>query len=340
MRVTLIYNPNAGSNQQPSEDDLIGLIRKAGHTVFRRSSKDNDLEKALEEPGEVVIVAGGDGTIGKFAKKLIGKGPAIAVLPMGTANNIATTLGIMNRAIEELIAEWTSSRRTQFDVGEANGPWGSMCFIEGFGIGLFSETMSRLHVTDNVDLTHLDNTRIKITSILEILKERLRDYPAKNLKITLDGRDVSGAYILLEALNIKYIGPNLRLAPGADSSDGFLDIVFVSEGDKDHLGKYLSDLTENELMRPGWTIRKGRHLQIEWDGFSTHIDDQAWPEKDSNVPPRRRSSMCRPTAILLSFSLPGDERTAPSIAREEKQCTALFAARFLARNPGASSTSL
>ena len=286
MRVTLIYNANAGSNQQPSEDDLIGLIRKAGHTVFfPRSSKDDDLDKALEDPGEIVVVAGGDGTVGMVAKKLIGKSPAIAVLPMGTANNIATTLGIENRAIEELIAEWTSSRRMQFDVGEANGPWGSMCFIEGFGIGLFSETMSRLHTTDNVDLTHLDNTQIKITSILEILKERLRDSPAKNLKLTLDGRDISGEYILLEALNIKHIGPNLHLAPGADPADGFLDIVSVSEGEKDQLGRYLSDLTENELFRPRWTIRKARHLQIEWDGFSTHIDDQAWPEKDANVPP-------------------------------------------------------
>jgi len=305
MRVTLIYNPNAGSNQQPSEDDLIGLIRKAGHTVLRRSSKENDLDQALQDPGELVVVAGGDGTVGKVAKNLIGKGPAIAVLPMGTANNIATTLGIMNRAIEELVAEWTSSRRMQFGVGEANGPWGSMSFIEGFGIGLFSETMSRLHATDNVDLTHLDNTQIKITSILEILKERLRDYPAKNLKTTLDGRDVSGAYILLEALNIKYIGPSLRLAPGADSSDGFLDIVFVSEGDKDHLGKYLSDLTENELMRPGWTIRKGRHLQIEWDGFSTHIDDQAWPEKDSNVPPSPATIIVLANRYTIEFLAPG-----------------------------------
>ena len=305
MRVTLIYNPNAGSNQQPSEDDLIGLIRKAGHTVFRRSSKHNDLDKALEDPGEVVVVAGGDGTVGMVAKKLIGKSPAIAVLPMGTANNIATTLGIMDRAIEELIEEWTSSRRVQFDVGEANGPWGSTCFIEGFGIGLFSETMSRLHTTDNVDLTHLDNTQIKITSILEILKERLRDSPAKNLKLTLDGRDISGEYILLEALNIKHIGPNLHLAPGADPADGFLDIVSVSEGEKDQLGRYLSDLTENELVRPGWTIRKARHLQIEWDGFSTHIDDQAWPEKDSNVPPPPAIIDVRANRYTVEFLVPG-----------------------------------
>jgi len=100
MRVTLIYNPNAGSIQQPSEDDLIGLIRNAGHTVFRRSSDDDELDKMLADPGEVVVVAGGDGTVGKVAKNLIGKGPAIAVLPMGTANNIATTLGIVNQRLK------------------------------------------------------------------------------------------------------------------------------------------------------------------------------------------------------------------------------------------------
>ena len=301
MRVTLIYNPNAGSDGQPSENDLIGLIRKAGHTVFPRSSKDNDLDKALEDPGEIVVVAGGDGTVGKVAKNLIGKGSAIAVLPMGTANNIATTLGIVNREIEELIVEWSSSRRMQFDVGEADGPWGSLRFIEGFGIGLFTETMWRLHARDN--LTHLDNTQIKITSVLQILKERLQNYPAKNLKITLDGRDLSGTYILLEALNIKYIGPNLYLAPGADPSDGFLDIAFVSEGEKDQLGRYLSDSTENKL--PGWTIRKGRHLQIEWDGFFTHIDDKAWPEKDSNVPRSPAMIDVQANRYTVEFLAPG-----------------------------------
>jgi diacylglycerol kinase (ATP) len=302
MRVTLIYNPNAGDNQQLGEDDLVGLIRKAGHTVCQ-SSEDKELDQALENPDEIVVVAGGDGTVGKVATTLIGKAVTIAVIPMGTANNIATTLGIINRPIEELIAEWTSSHPIQFDVGEANGPWGSMCFIEGFGVGLFTETMSRLHAGKS--LTHLDNRQIKITSVVQMLKGQIRNYPAKNLKMTLDGQDVSGAYILLEALNLKYIGPNLHLAPGADPSDGFLDIVFVAEDERDQLVGYLSDWTENNLFEPGWTIRKGRHLHIEWNGFSAHIDDKAWPVKEASIPSSPAIIDVQANRYTVKFLVPG-----------------------------------
>jgi diacylglycerol kinase (ATP) len=303
MKITLIYNPNAGSDKQPSGDELRALIEAAGHTVVHHISDDRNWDTTLNDPVDLVVVAGGDGTVGEVAKMLIGKAPAIAVLPMGTANNIAATLGIMNRPLEELIAEWASARRVQFDVGEAKGPWGSMCFIEGFGIGLFTETMSRLHATDS--LAHLDDTQIKITSVLHILKERLRNYPAKNLKVTLDGREISGPYILLEALNTKYIGPNLHLAPEADPSDGLLDIAFVSEAEKDQLGKYLSDSTAPKLFQPGWTIRQGQYLQIQWDGFPVHIDDKLWPEKDSSVPLSPAIIEVKANCFNLAFLAPG-----------------------------------
>lgn len=300
MKVTLIYNPNAGDNQQLADDVLLGLIRKAGHTVCQSS-----VDQLFENLGELVVVAGGDGTVGNVARKLVGKAVAIAVIPMGTANNIATTLGIINRPIEELIAEWTSSRPLRFDVGEARGPWGSMCFIEGFGIGLFAETMSRLHAGDSVSLTHLDNSQIKITSVVQMLKGRIRNYPAKNLKVTLDGQDVSGAYILLEALNLQYIGPNLNLAPGADPSDGLLDIVFVAAADANRLESYLADWTENKLFEPGWTIRKGRHLQIEWDGFSAHIDDKAWPNEEATLPLSPAAIDVQANRHTVEFLVPG-----------------------------------
>ena len=61
---------------------------------------------------------------------------------MGTANNVATTLGVKHLAIDELIFGWTSARRVKFDVGNAKGPWGSKPFIEGLGMGLFTDTMS------------------------------------------------------------------------------------------------------------------------------------------------------------------------------------------------------
>ena len=284
MKVTLIHNPDAGDDQQPSSDELLQLIRDAGHTARYQSSKDENWQSALEQTCDIVAVAGGDGIIGTVAKHLIGRHVPIAVLPMGTANNIAKTLGLTDRPLEQLIAGWATAPRVKFDVGMASGPWNLKYFIEGLGTGLFAETMYRLDATNNVDLAHVNDTGEKVKSVLEILKERLSSFTPNKLKITLDGRDMSGEYVLLEVMNISYIGPNLRLAPHANPSDGLLDIVLVSKDEQDNLSRYLSHSIEGKLPHPGLTVRTGQHLQIEWDGLTVHIDDDVWPDKASEFP--------------------------------------------------------
>ena len=47
------------------------------------------------------------------------------------------------------------------------------------------------------------------------------------MKIIFDNRDLSGRYILLEAMNIHSVGPNFWLAPPADPGDGLLDLVIA-----------------------------------------------------------------------------------------------------------------
>ena len=124
MQVTLIHNPDAGGDNRPSGDDLLELIHKAGHSATFQSSKDASWDKALEKASDLVAVAGGDGMVGQVAKRMIGRRIPIAILPMGTANNIATSLGVKNLGIDELIFGWTSARRVKFDVGNAKGPSG------------------------------------------------------------------------------------------------------------------------------------------------------------------------------------------------------------------------
>jgi diacylglycerol kinase (ATP) len=284
MRVTLVHNPDAGDDEQASAGDLLGLIRGAGHAVTYQSSRAENWHTALTEPGDIVAVAGGDGMVGKVAKHLVDSHVPIAVLPMGTANNIAKTLGLKDRPLEQLVAGWSAAPRVNFDVGVASGPWDSKYFIEGLGMGLFTETMYRLDATDNADLAHLEDSREKVESVLQILKERLSSFTANHLKVTLDGRDLSGAYIMLEVMNISYIGPNLCLAPHANPSDGLFDIVFVSEDERDNLNRCLSHCVEGRLVQPTLTIRKGQQLQIEWDGSTTHIDDEVWPDRGSEFP--------------------------------------------------------
>jgi diacylglycerol kinase family enzyme len=277
MRVTLIHNPRAGEDDQPSVDELLKMIRAAGHAVTSHSSKDEHLDRALEDPGDLVAVSGGDGTVGAVALRLVGRGIPVAVLPLGTANNISTTLGLADKPIERLIHDWTAAARMPLDLGLLRGPWGTSRFIESVGVGLFGRAICELDARKDVAFGREENREEKLTSALKWMRERLPSFPAESLKISLDGRDFSGEFILLEAMNIQHIGPSLHLAPDADPSDGLLDIVLIDAMDRGKLGEYLANRLEGRAHPPRWTVYRCRHLELEWADSDLHIDDEVWP---------------------------------------------------------------
>lgn len=304
MKVILIHNPDAGGDNQPTGDQILDLIRSAGHSATCQSSKELDWEKSLDQSSDIVAVSGGDGTVGKVAKRMIGKRTPLAVLPMGTANNIATALGLAKRPLDQLIAGWNSARRVTFDVGAASGPWGSRYFVEGLGLGLFTETMLRLDARKNIDIAHHKVTEKKLTSVLEFMHIRLDGCAAMRLKLKLDERDLSGEYVVLEAMNIRSIGPNLCLAPDADPADGLLDVVLVSNDERERLKQNLSDRLEGKSDCAALNVQRGRHLHIECEYFPIHIDDDI--QKRSGPPTHFFSAVVDVTleAAALEFLTP------------------------------------
>jgi len=125
----------------------------------------------------------------------------------------------------------------------------------------------------------------KTTTVLQMLQVRLSDSPEIKLNITLDGRDLSGEYVLFEVMNIKSIGPNLFLAPEADPGDGLFDIVCLTRGAQDKLSHCLAECEEDNPAPSGLPVRRGKSVHIEWEGSPIHIDDQAWPDKGGSFPP-------------------------------------------------------
>jgi len=280
MKVILIHNPDAGDHCQPSEEEILNLVRQAGHSVVYQSSKEVSWDKVLHNSTDIIALAGGDGLVGNAAKRLVGRHLPIAILPVGTANNVANALGLTNKPLQQLIEGWATARRTKFDVGVASGPWGSTCFVEGLGVGFFTNLMAET-VKGNVDLDRFNASEAKITCALEVIRNRLQSCPANRLKVTLDDQNLSGEYVLLEVMNIRSIGPNLDLAPAADPGDGLLDLVLASKGECDQVNRYLSDRIEGKSSSPGLIVRQSRRLQIECKGLLIHIDDDLWPEDDS-----------------------------------------------------------
>lgn len=281
MRVTLIHNPGAGKHGKEELEKLLELVRDAGHEVRYQSARDDDWVKALDEPADLVAVAGGDGTVSRVAKRLVGRGVALAPLPAGTANNISTTLGLVGRPLEALVRGWKDARRMKLDIGVAEGPWGQRYFVEGFGIGLFAHTVPL--VASSPELRNVKQPKDKVVFALQKLKDRLDHSPIVSLAATLDGEDVSGDYVMFEALNIPYVGPNLFLAPDSKPGDGQFDLVMVGEAERERLGHYLLHWQENKARLAVLPSRQGRKLRIEWTGFRAHLDDEFWPEGESEA---------------------------------------------------------
>jgi diacylglycerol kinase (ATP) len=284
VKVTVIHNPEAGDDKQLSGQQILRLIRKAGHKPRYFSLKSKKWKKALKKPCDMVVVAGGDGTVGRVARRLIESRIPIAVLPMGTANNIANTIGVTGRTFQDLIEGWQAAHCANFDAAIARGPWGVRYFIEGFGVGLFAETMFRIENGQHSQVEHSEDPDEEIDAVLKVLKKQLSSYPSKDLTVRLDGRDLSGDYYMLEALNIRYIGPNLDLVPEAQINDGLLDVVFVSKGEQAKLNQYISDRLKNRRSRVKLTVHQGRHLQVEWKSSPVHLDDKPWPEDQDGKP--------------------------------------------------------
>src|SRR5262245_14355407 len=159
MRITVIHNPTAG-DEAISERKLLSLLRDAEFEPTYYSKKD-EWKSFVEDPREMVVIAGGDGTIRSVARRLIGKDVPIAVIPLGTANNIAASLGVEGSP-EEIIAQWPRAKARSFDVGIVEEPSDKTWFLEGAGVGLFADTMSILDAVDDNTDAEFSTTRDKL----------------------------------------------------------------------------------------------------------------------------------------------------------------------------------
>ena len=284
MRVTLIHNPGAG-RQENDAKALMKLLRRAGHKPRYQSSKEEGWDRVLDKRADLVVVAGGDGTVAAVARRMVRRGVPVAVLPSGTANNVARSLGLLNKPFEELVRGWRDARRVPLDVGLASGPWGERYFIEGIGAGLFAGLLVRSE--QNKGKKEKDNKTKGPAKVVDSALRRLTELAetAEPVEIAaqLDGVDISGNYLLFEAVNLPYIGPNLYIAPDTRAGDGKLEVVLVPESQRSRLVKYLDHWHENRERPSLLPSRRGKHLQIEWTGFALHIDDRLRPKKKADA---------------------------------------------------------
>ncbi|QCR24637.1 diacylglycerol kinase family protein [Pontibacter sp. SGAir0037] len=267
-RVTLLHNPGAGFERYSAEE-LLRLLHQKGYEVSYTSAKE-DYEDALKTPGDAVVVAGGDGTVQKIAKHLIGHDVPIGLLPLGTANNIAATLGIAGEPAE-IISGWDLANLHAFNVGQVIGPEGASYFFESVGAGLFPRLIRKREDEKKEKASREE----ELEDALLHQKEIVNSYRSHACTIRLDGEVLSGDYLMVEVMNIKYAGPNMELAPEATPSDGLLDVVLIREDEREQFSTFLTRCLNGHENSWLPQVRQVRKVEVEWQGKHYHIDDTA-----------------------------------------------------------------
>jgi diacylglycerol kinase (ATP) len=273
MRILLIHNPKAGDCKH-SKKQLMASLTRCGHQAFYHSIKEPGWKKAFKKPVDLIIAAGGDGTVHKTAWQIVDSGIPLGILPLGTANNLARSLGFTG-SVDEILQSLHCGKSQPFDVGVARNGSQRGCFLEAAGGGLFADYFPAAEANEKEGASPEE----ELTAHLSLLRELALDYRALGWKMSVDGKDISDRYILWGAMNIRSAGPALHLAPKAKTDDGRLDFVAVREHDRKvfikHVDAHLAGRKERVPLPP----RKFRELKITSPLGEMHLDGESWPRK-------------------------------------------------------------
>lgn len=239
----IILNPNAGRKRAPGlEKRLYNALSRHGipcEILLTRKPGDATImaRKAARQGADIVIAAGGDGTVNEVVNGLVGTKTPLGIIPLGTVNVLARELGIPLSASKAIktIAEGTPK---PIDLGIANGRYFTL--MAGFGFDA--------EVVTNV----LQPIKDWIGASAYVLKalETLAKYQATDIVLEMPEEIYSAKAFLVIVANASTYTYNLHITPMATPDDGLLDICVFERPITDRLGfmRQLVDLFINRHM--------------------------------------------------------------------------------------------
>jgi diacylglycerol kinase (ATP) len=277
LRVTVLHNPTAG-DAEPRPEAIVSALEEAGHDVEWQSTKESYWEAALGGEAELFVIAGGDGTVQKVLRRLSGSDAPVTLLPVGSANNIARSLGFQDDDPGRLVPGWSTARTLACDIGAI--PFGDMdCrFVESAGAGVFADVLVRAENADH-DLAPQE----KIVQGLRLLQESIAAARPAAWALSVDGSDFSTELIGIEAMNVCDLGPQIPLAPEADPGDRMLDVVLIRAGDTVALAEYVDACLDARSPEPlALRTHRAREISVRPPpGTPLHCDDDVLEEDGS-----------------------------------------------------------
>ena len=266
MHIAIIANPLAGRLRARRTCALVQSYLKsrdipfsyyeteyAGHAIA--------LARKAAKTHTIVAGLGGDGTIREVLEGVWNTNAVLGVLPAGTGNDHARSLGIP-RDPKAATAVLIEGRAVPMDVGRERDYIFGCVGAVGFPVD----------VMDNLNNSPLGRTVGKLAYLGAIAKtlQHLRPHP---LTITIDGRRIQRDSVGVLVMNMPYAGGGLMFAPKAKYNDGLFSVVIVGKVGRLDLIRTLPKVYKgNHVGHPQIEIIQGCSVTIEPGGFKKLFD--------------------------------------------------------------------
>lgn len=216
-KVLFIVNPNAGKK---ISDQIIGLIRNEFpqnmyFQIVTWKDKDHfeEITELLKTQGYTDAVAvGGDGTVNRVAQSILHSDIALGILPVGSGNGLARSLGI-SMDLHEAIKQIVNGNTLHIDSGEINGH----LFFCTSGVGFDAEIGKRF----------ADSPTRGLKSYVRITLSQLFSYRASTYTLQVQNQAQAHKAFLITVANAGQYGNDFYIAPEARLNDGKFHVVVL-----------------------------------------------------------------------------------------------------------------
>jgi diacylglycerol kinase (ATP) len=218
-RVSVIVNPEAGrgrgARMLPQVSQAFAQVGVTDILLTRSRGHESALARdAIERGSTTLVVVGGDGTTTHVANAILKSGidVRLGILPAGTGNDFAKVLGTDKCDAASVARKATASGNTHVDVGKVEEHFFLNCCGFGFDVAVLEGTLRNRWLRGNA---------VYLYAALSEL------FGYRGFDVTIGGE--SARHMLLAIANTEYFGGIFRIAPGAQVSDGELDLVAIRD---------------------------------------------------------------------------------------------------------------
>jgi diacylglycerol kinase (ATP) len=276
MRVALLVNPAARSGAHTgAATHAAERLRAHGvqtSILSGGSAAESSalLRTAIEVGVDAVVVAGGDGTVNLAIQEVAGTGIPLGIVPAGTGNDFAATLGLRELDVAAAADAIAGGRTRLIDLARVTRDDGSTRY---FGSVLASGFDSKVNDRANAMRWPRGGSRYNIAILVEFLTLAGIPYDVE-LELADGAREqVRGDLVMATVGNGRTYGGGIPICPDADPADGLLDVVLVRPAGRLRLLRLLPRVYRGTHADvPEVAIRRVRWVRLSAPGVTAYAD--------------------------------------------------------------------